>query len=89
MAIATCAKNDVLSHLLMDIRGVLTEWIMKSQELPGLRENALKQHEKILESIADRNPAKAREAMQAHLQTFQRAYTLMGKIVKGPAHSER
>jgi len=81
MAIATCAKNNVLRHLLMDIRGVLIEWIMKSQELPGLRENAVVQHETILESIADRNPAKAREAMQSHLQTFQRAYTLMGRIV--------
>jgi GntR family transcriptional repressor for pyruvate dehydrogenase complex len=81
MAIATCAKNDVLRYLLVDIRGVLIEWIMKSQELPGLRENAVKQHERILETIADRNPAKAREAMQAHLQTFQRAYTLMGRIV--------
>jgi GntR family transcriptional regulator, transcriptional repressor for pyruvate dehydrogenase complex len=80
LSMATCAKNDVLRHFLTDIRAVLIEWIMKSQELPGLRENALKQHEKILESIADGNPAKAREAMQAHLQTFQRAYTLMGRI---------
>jgi GntR family transcriptional regulator, transcriptional repressor for pyruvate dehydrogenase complex len=81
LSIATCAKNDVLRHLLIDIRGVLIEWIMKSQELPGLRENALKQHEKILEGIADHNPSRARETMQAHLQTFQRAYTLMGRIV--------
>ena len=54
---------------------------MKSQELPGLRENAIVQHETISQSILDRNPAKAREAMQAHLQTFQRAYTLLGRIV--------
>lgn len=80
LAIATAAKNSVLRHLLSDIRGVLMEWITKSQELPGLRENALAQHKKIFESIADRNPAKAREAMQAHLQTFQRAYKLLGKI---------
>ena len=81
MAIATCAKNAVLRHLLIDIRGVLIEWIMKSQELPGLRENALVQHEQIFESIVDRNPAKARESMQSHLRTFQRAYTLLGRIV--------
>lgn len=80
LAIASCAKNNVLRHLLIDIRGVLIEWIMKSQELPGLRENAMVQHEKIFESILARNPTKAREAMRAHLETFQRAYTLLGKI---------
>jgi GntR family transcriptional repressor for pyruvate dehydrogenase complex len=81
LAIATCAKNNMLRRLLVDIRGVLIEWIRKSQELPGLRENAMVQHEQIFDSIAERNPAKAREAMQSHLQTFQRAYTLLGKIV--------
>jgi hypothetical protein len=55
---------------------------MKSQELPGLRENALHQHEKILESIVNRNPVKARENMVAHLATFERAYTLLGRIVQ-------
>lgn len=81
LALAGCAKNNVLRHLLSDIRGVLIEWIMKSQELPGLRENALVQHQKIFESIVQRNPDAAREAMQAHLRTFQRAYTLLGRIV--------
>jgi GntR family transcriptional repressor for pyruvate dehydrogenase complex len=81
MAIAACAKNTVLRHLLVDIRGVLIEWIMKSQELPGLRENAIVQHEQIFESIVERNPVRAREAMRTHLETFQRAYTLLGRIV--------
>lgn len=80
LAVASAAKNNVLRHLLSDIRGVLIEWIRKSQELPGLRENALAQHKRIFESIAGRNPAKAREAIQEHLRTFQRAYTLLGKI---------
>jgi GntR family transcriptional repressor for pyruvate dehydrogenase complex len=81
LAIATGAKNNVLRHLLTDIRGILTEWIMKSQELPGLRENALLQHRRIFDSIASHKPDGAREAMRVHLQTFQRAYTLLGKIV--------
>jgi alpha-L-arabinofuranosidase len=38
----------------------LIEWIMKLQELPGLRENAVVQHEQILKSILDRDPAGAR-----------------------------
>jgi len=80
LAIAQCAKNEVLRHLLSDIRGVLIEWITKSQELPGLRENALEQHEVIFRSIADHDPVKARKAMEAHLATFQRAYTLLSQI---------
>jgi GntR family transcriptional repressor for pyruvate dehydrogenase complex len=80
LAVASSAKNDVLRHVLTDIRGVLIEWIMKSQELPGLRENALVQHRKIFESIRDHRPQAAREAMETHLQTFQRAYNLLGKI---------
>jgi GntR family transcriptional repressor for pyruvate dehydrogenase complex len=88
LAVGSCAKNDVLRHLLTDIRGVLVEWITKSQELPGLRENALVQHQKIFESIRQRRPQAAREAMETHLQTFQRAYTLLGKIGDAKLTSE-
>lgn len=80
LAIARCAKNDVLRRLLSDIRGVLIEWIAKSQELPGLRENALEQHALICARISERNAAGARAAMESHLSTFQRAYTLLGRI---------
>ena len=80
LAVASCARNDVLRHLLSDIRGVLIEWITKSQELPGLRENALVEHRRIFDAISEHQPGAARQAMQAHLQTFQRAYTLLGKI---------
>lgn len=78
--IATCSGNKVLPRLLIDIRGLLVEWIAKSQELPGLRENAQTQHERILQCIIDRDPDAARNEMQLHLQTFQRAYTLLGRI---------
>jgi len=80
LAVANCSKNKLLPRLLLDIRGLLIEWIAKSQELPGLRENAHEQHKRILQSILDRDPESAREEMQAHLQTFQRAYTLLGRI---------
>ena len=78
--IATCSGNKVLPRLLIDIRGLLVEWIAKSQELPGLRENAQTQHEGILQCIVNRDPDAARNEMQLHLQTFQRAYTLLGRI---------
>jgi GntR family transcriptional repressor for pyruvate dehydrogenase complex len=82
LALAKAAKNNVLRHLLGEIRGVLIEWITKSQELPVLRENALDQHERILECIAQGNGSKARDAMRAHLETFQRAYTLLGRLTQ-------
>lgn len=80
LAVAAAARNGVLRQLLTHIRGVLLEWITKSQELPGLRENAVAQHRRIFEAIQSRRPDAARDAMQAHLATFQSAYTLLGRI---------
>ncbi len=80
LAVANCSQNKLLPRLLMDIRGLLVEWITKSQELPGLRDNAHEQHKRILKSIAGRDSESARKEMQAHLETFQRAYTLLGRI---------
>jgi GntR family transcriptional repressor for pyruvate dehydrogenase complex len=85
MGVANCAGNKLLPRLLMDIRGVLAEWIAKSQELPGLRENAQEQHERILKRIAEHDAAGAREEMGAHLRTFEQAYTLLGRISDGNA----
>jgi GntR family transcriptional repressor for pyruvate dehydrogenase complex len=80
LAVATGSRNKLLPRLLSDIRGLLGEWIMKSQELPGLRENAQEQHERIFGCIAGRDRAAAREEMRLHLETFQRAYTLLGRL---------
>jgi GntR family transcriptional repressor for pyruvate dehydrogenase complex len=80
LAIATASKNRMLHQLLTPIRGILQEWMGKSQELPGLRENAQVQHHKIFEALKQRSPERARKAMEAHLQTFQRAFTLLGSI---------
>ncbi|MGH9772100.1 MAG: FadR/GntR family transcriptional regulator, partial [Candidatus Acidiferrales bacterium] len=80
IAVAGASHNKLLPRLLSDIRGVLGEWIQKSQELPGLRENAQRQHERIFDRIANRDPAGARDEMRAHLETFQRAYTLLGRM---------
>jgi len=80
LTVASCAGNKLLRRLLIDIRELLAEWIAKSQELPGLRENAQEQHERIFERIAEHDIAAAREEMRAHLKTFERAYTLLGRI---------
>jgi GntR family transcriptional regulator, transcriptional repressor for pyruvate dehydrogenase complex len=83
LALAGASQNRVLFQLLSPLRGMVREWIEKSQELPGLRENAHLQHRKIFEAVREKNPEKARKAMEAHLQTFQRAFTLLGKITDG------
>jgi DNA-binding FadR family transcriptional regulator len=44
VAIAQCSKNQLLHELLVRIRGVLQEFIDKSQELPGIKQNAHEHH---------------------------------------------
>lgn len=80
LAVANCSHNNLLPRLLLDIRELLMEWIQKSQELPGVRENAQEQHERILQAILNRDTEKARSEMRAHLHTFERAYKLLGRI---------
>jgi DNA-binding FadR family transcriptional regulator len=66
----------------------LVEWIAKSQELPGVRQNAQEQHQRIYRAISERNPEAARNEMQAHLETFERAYKLLGRM-SGPDATQR
>jgi GntR family transcriptional repressor for pyruvate dehydrogenase complex len=80
LAIAQSAKNQMLFELLTPIRGVLKEWISKSQELPGIKENAHQQHAKILAAVRRREPEKARHAMRSHLQTCEKVFSLLGRL---------
>jgi GntR family transcriptional repressor for pyruvate dehydrogenase complex len=80
IAVANCSHNNLLPRLLLDIRGLLVEWIRKSHELPGVRENAQQQHESILDAILLGEPERARQEMRSHLTTFEKAYTLLGRI---------
>jgi GntR family transcriptional repressor for pyruvate dehydrogenase complex len=88
LAISQCAKNQMLYQLLSPIRGVLTEWISKSQELPGIQENAHRQHVKILSAIRSRNPEKARHAMKTHLHTCEKTFSLLGRLVESKEYVE-
>src|ERR1017187_4868746 len=80
LAIAKCSKNQLLHELLVPIRSVLQEFIAKSQELPGIKQNAHEHHAKILAALRQRNPEKARRDMRAHLQTCEKAFILLGRI---------
>jgi GntR family transcriptional regulator, transcriptional repressor for pyruvate dehydrogenase complex len=76
LTMAKAAKNEVLNNL-SSMREQTMELITKSLLLEEGMENALRGHLKILESFRQRNPAKAREAMRHHLQTFQRGYNVL------------
>ena len=80
LMIAQCAKNQMLYELLAPIRSVLTEWISKSQELPGILSSAHRQHTRILTAVRNREPEKARQAMRTHLQTCEKVFNLIGRI---------
>jgi GntR family transcriptional repressor for pyruvate dehydrogenase complex len=82
LTIAKSAKNQMFFELLTPIRGVLTEWISKSQELPGIKESAYRQHGKILAAIRSREPEKARHAMRTHLQTCEKVFNLIGRLTE-------
>lgn len=80
LAIAKSSKNRLLHELLVPIRGVLQEFIAKSQELPGITQDAHAHHTRIVAALRQRNPEKARRAMRAHLETCGKAFSLLGKI---------
>jgi GntR family transcriptional repressor for pyruvate dehydrogenase complex len=80
LAIAKTSKNQLLYELLAPIRGVLQDFIAKSQEMPGIKENAHEHHARILAAIRQRNPDKARREMRSHLQTSEKAFTLLERI---------
>ena len=80
LQLAACSKNPVLQQLMNPIRGLVFEWIVKSQQFPGLRLNAHRQHQAILQALVQRKPEKARKAMREHLETFLHAVSLLEKV---------
>jgi GntR family transcriptional regulator, transcriptional repressor for pyruvate dehydrogenase complex len=71
------AKNEVLNTILKGVRDQMMELISKSLLLREGMEQAVLQHTKVLEALRQHSPAKAREAMRHHLQSFQRGYKVL------------
>jgi DNA-binding FadR family transcriptional regulator len=86
-AVAAGSKNRMLQEMLVPLRGMVLEWMAKSHQMPGKRENALKEHRRIAEAIRQRDPEKARKAMETHLLTFRHVYTVLEKM-SSPATAE-
>jgi GntR family transcriptional repressor for pyruvate dehydrogenase complex len=77
LTMAIAAKNEVLNQILSSVREQTMELITKSLLLEEGRENALRGHIKILEAVRQHSPAKAREALRNHLESFQRGYKVL------------
>lgn len=80
MTIARAARSEVLFRLLEAIRSAVQEFISKSQDLPGIRETAHQYHSKLISTLKERDPEKARRMMRKHLQTCEKAFHLIEKI---------
>lgn len=68
IAIGQAAHNAILLNALLLIRNLMQRWIGGALAVPGVQDKALDQHKRILLAIAKQDPAKARAAMQAHLE---------------------
>lgn len=77
LSLGVAAKNDVLNNILKNVREQMRDLISKSLLLREGMEQAVGQHLKVLEALRQRNPAKARDAMRQHLQSFQRGYKVL------------
>lgn len=68
IAIGQAAHNAILLNALLLIRNLMQRWIGGALAVPGVQDKALDQHKHILLAIVKQDPAKARSAMQAHLE---------------------
>ena len=67
LAIARAADNRVLAHILETLRHIVGAWIEKSIAANRGKPRSYEEHVPIYEAIRDRDPARARAAMTAHL----------------------
>jgi GntR family transcriptional regulator, transcriptional repressor for pyruvate dehydrogenase complex len=77
LSMGTAAKNEVLNNILKGVREQMMDLISKSLLLREGMEQAIIQHGKVLDAFRRHSPAKAREAMRSHLQSFQRGYRIL------------
>jgi GntR family transcriptional regulator, transcriptional repressor for pyruvate dehydrogenase complex len=68
LALAEAAANPLILSLLDSIVGLLREQRMRIFNVEGGPERGQFHHKRILAAIESRDPEKAREAMQAHLE---------------------
>lgn len=72
--VAAASENLLLFDLVSTIRNQLEKTINRVLPLPNAMPLSLKEHMTIVDAIARRNPEKAREAMQHHLNATLKRY---------------
>ena len=77
--IAAAADNFILCQFITLIRNLMLQWISESLSLPGVAEEALRQHSRIFAAIKSHKPAAAREAMERHLLVMGDRFLLAEK----------
>lgn len=68
-SIANAAHNSVLARFLEELRQPVKNWMEQKATLFGGYDRVYEQHEKILDAIQARDPARAQKAMCEHLQS--------------------
>ena len=69
------ATHNVLFVVLLDSVGeILMEIRLRSLSIPGRKDSAVLEHEKVLVAVGDRDASAARAAMQSHLSTSESFY---------------
>jgi GntR family transcriptional repressor for pyruvate dehydrogenase complex len=71
-AVAAATRNPLAIMVLEAISAPLTEVSRRTNEMPGVPEAGLRQHWAIYRAIREKNPDKARRAMQVHLAAAER-----------------
>jgi GntR family transcriptional repressor for pyruvate dehydrogenase complex len=71
-AVATATRNPLAVMVLEAISEPLIEVSRRTNEMPGVPEAGLRQHWAIYRAVREKNPEKARRAMQSHLKAAER-----------------
>jgi GntR family transcriptional repressor for pyruvate dehydrogenase complex len=72
--IARMARNPVIETMFSSIASLTFELMLRSLSDPAVSREGLPYHREIADAIGDRDPARAREAIEGHLVIARRLY---------------
>jgi DNA-binding FadR family transcriptional regulator len=73
-ALAKMSHNPVIETMFASIAGLTFELMLRSLGDPSVSREGLPYHREIFEAIRDRDPERAREAIEGHLEVARRLY---------------
>ena len=79
LSLAKAAVNTIILSLIDSIVGVLREQRIRIFNVEGGPDRGQFHHKRILDAVEQRDPAKAREAMRAHLEQVREDSQLSSK----------